>query len=321
MENTNKLKGIEPLVMFEKVWNSKKKLLFILCIGWVVGMIISWSIPTAYTTIVKIVPDKSTIENSNFISDIVKSRPFLLDFWDFKVTRLNGDSSIMLRDYILKEQKFPWWKGIVDIPSKIRKWKQGEPLYVDTVNLFRLAPEQMTFVSRMSENIKVQMDKRNGVMNLSVVMQDPMISAVIANEIFKDMQELVREKKTYKANADVQFYEQLLLKTRANYESKQRELEDYIASHEKKKSTISALEEAFLKQEFESMYKPYVSMMEEVDKAKMKAQEESPTFAVIEPASVPTYPSEPRSLLIIFGSIFFFGFCGVIGLLLKGMFR
>ncbi len=321
MENTNKLKGIDPLVMFGKVWNSKKKLLLILCIGWVVGMIISWSIPTAYTTIVKIVPDKSTIENSNFISDIVKSRPFLLDFWDFKVTKLNGDSSIMLRDYILKEQKFPWWKGIVDIPSKIRKWKQGEPLYVDTVNLFRLAPEQMTFVSRMSENIKIQMDKRNGVMNLSVVMQDPMISAVIANEIFKDMQELVREKKTYKANADVQFYEQLLLKTRANYESKQRELEDYIVSHEKKKSTISALEEAFLKQEFESMYKPYVSMLEEVDKAKMKAQEESPTFAVIEPASVPTYPSEPRSLLIILGSIFFFGFCGVIGLLLKGMFR
>ena len=321
MENTNKLKGIDPLVMFGKVWNSKKKLLLILCIGWVVGMIISWSIPTAYTTIVKIVPDKSTIENSNFISDIVKSRPFLLDFWDFKVTKLNGDSSIMLRDYILKEQKFPWWKGIVDIPSKIRKWKQGEPLYVYTVNLFRLAPEQMTFVSRMSENIKIQMDKRNGVMNLSVVMQDPMISAVIANEIFKDMQELIREKKTYKANADVQFYEQLLLKTRANYESKQRELEDYIVSHEKKKSTISALEEAFLKQEFESMYKPYVSMLEEVDKAKMKAQEESPTFAVIEPASVPTYPSEPRSLLIILGSIFFFGFCGVIGLLLKGMFR
>ena len=61
MENTNKLKGIDPLVMFGKVWNSKKKLLLILCIGWVVGMIISWSIPTAYTTIVKIVPDKSFI--------------------------------------------------------------------------------------------------------------------------------------------------------------------------------------------------------------------------------------------------------------------
>ena len=40
-------------------------------------------------------------------------------------------------------------------------------------------------------------------------------------------------------------------------------------------------------------------------KAKMKVQEETPTFAIIEPASVPSYPSEPRTLLIILGSVFF----------------
>lgn len=321
MENENKLKGLDPLTMFEKVWNGKKKLLLVLCIGLIVGLLISWSIPTAYSTIVKIVPDKSTIENSNFISDVIKSKPFLLKFWDLKVAKLDSDSIILLRDYMLKEQKFPWWKGIMDIPSKIQKWRHGEPVYIDTINLFRLAPEQMAFVSRMSKNIKVQMDKRNGVMNLFVVMQDPMISAVVADEIFKDMQELVREKKTYKANMDVQFYEKLLLKARSNYEVKQRELEEYISSQGKKNSVISSLEQAFLKQEFESVYKPYVTMMEEVDKAKMKVQEESPTFAVIEPASVPSYPSEPRTLLIVLGSIFFFGFCGVIGLLIKGMFK
>lgn len=85
MENENKLKGIEPLALFERVWNGKKTLLFVLCIGLVVGLIISWSIPTAYSTVVKIVPDKSTVENSNFITDIVKSRPFLLRFWNFEV--------------------------------------------------------------------------------------------------------------------------------------------------------------------------------------------------------------------------------------------
>lgn len=202
---------------------------------------------------------------------------------------MNNDSKILLRDYILKEQKFPWWKEIMDIPSKIQKWRHGEPIYIDTVNLFRLTSEQMTFVGRMSKNIKIQMDKRNGVMNLIVVMQDPMISAVVANEIFKDMQESVREKKTYKANIDAQFCEKLLLETRSNYEAKQRELEEYISSQGKRNSAISSLEQVFLKQEFESMYKPYVSMMEEVDKAKNEVQEESPTFAVIESASIPSY--------------------------------
>ena len=53
----------------------------------------------------------------------------------------------------------------------------------------------------------------------------------------------------------------------------------------------------------------------------MKVQEETPTFAIIEPASVPSYPSEPRTLLIILGSVFLFGFFGIIGLLVRGMFK
>ena len=68
MNREQKLKGIDPLVMFEQVWTNKKKLLLIICIGAVVGLIVSWSIPTAYTTTIKIVPDQSTIDNSNFIS-------------------------------------------------------------------------------------------------------------------------------------------------------------------------------------------------------------------------------------------------------------
>mgnify|MGYP000032613339 FL=1 len=81
------------------------------------------------------------------------------------------------------------------------------------------------------------------------------------------------------------------------------------------------MEQFRLKQDVELVYKPYASMIEELDKAKMKVQEETPTFAIIEPASVPSYPSEPRTLLIILGSVFLFGFFGIIGLLVRGMFK
>ena len=320
MNREQKLKGIDPLIMFEQVWTNKKKLLLIICIGVVVGLIVSWSIPTAYTTTIKIVPDQSTIDNSNFISDIVKSKPFLLNFWSLEVSMLDK-SKILLRNYILNEYKFPWWRDIIELPATIQKWRYGKPIFLDTVNLFQLAPEQATFVGRMNKDIKVQMDKRNGVMNLIVRMQDPMVSALVANEILKKMQTLVAEKKTYKANVDVKFYENLLNNARLNYEKKQEDLSKYIASHRESVSSVSTMEQFRLKQDVELVYKPYASMIEELDKAKMKVQEETPTFAIIEPASVPSYPSEPRTLLIILGSVFLFGFFGIIGLLVRGMFK
>ena len=66
MNREQKLKGIDPLIMFEQVWTNKKKLLLIICIGVVVGLIVSWSIPTAYTTTIKIVPDQSTLKSATY---------------------------------------------------------------------------------------------------------------------------------------------------------------------------------------------------------------------------------------------------------------
>ena len=86
--------------------SNKKSLLLIMIVGLVIGFVISWSIPTTYSTEVRLVPDKSTLENSNFISDVVKSKPFLLGFWTMKVSRQHEDTEILLRDYILNDMKF-----------------------------------------------------------------------------------------------------------------------------------------------------------------------------------------------------------------------
>lgn len=317
MMREEKLKGFDPFAMFGKIWGNRRRLLVWMLVGLVVGFIISWSIPTTYSTVIKVVPDKSTIESSNFISDVIKSRPFLLAYWDMKVSKAGEDTDMLLRDYVLEEQRYPWWKNALELPSKIKQWRRGKPVYVDSVNIFHIAPEQVTFVDRMIKNIKLQIDKHNGVLNLTVTMQDPLISAVVADRILHDMQDVVMEKKTFKAASDVQAYEKMLQVARLSYTEKQTELAGYIKAENI--NELSTLRQAFFKQEMETVYKPYLSMMEAVDKAKMKVQEDSPSFAVIEPASVPTYPSGPRTLLNVLGSIFIFCFCGVIVLLFKGM--
>lgn len=316
MMEEKKLNGIEPLFMFGKLWNNKKSLLLIMIIGLVIGLVISWSIPTTYSTEVRLVPDKSTLENSNFISDVVKSKPFLLGFWTMKVSRQHEDTEILLRDYILNDMKFPWWNTLLNLPSKISEWGGGKKEYLDSINLFYLQPEQMAFVNRMNKNVKLKLDKTNGILSLVVTMQDPLISAVVANKILEDMQEVVTEKKTLKANSDVRVYEKLLRENYTNYTRKRKELFSYI-EREEKNGAISNVEQEFLQQELAAAYTPYMSMVEMVDKAKVKVQEETPSFAIIEPVSVPTYASGPQTLLIVLGSVFLFAFCGIIFLLLK----
>ena len=339
---------IDLVELARKVWADRRLVLKWCGIAVVVGLVVAFSIPKEYTTTVTLAPETTGGSRSlgglnalagmaginvgdaeggdalfpELYPDIVSSTDFSVELFHVPVQDVEGELQTDLYTYLQEHQRSPWWSVILSFPFKCIGWITS--LFSDEeteggggVDPFRLTKKQTEIVKSLNQRITVAVDKKTSVITLSVTMQDPLISAVVADRILHDMQDVVMEKKTFKAASDVQAYEKMLQVARLSYTEKQTELAGYIKAENI--NELSTLRQAFFKQEMETVYKPYLSMMEAVDKAKMKVQEDSPSFAVIEPASVPTYPSGPRTLLNVLGSIFIFCFCGVIVLLFKGM--
>lgn len=64
-------------------------------------------------------------------------------------------------------------------------------------------------------------------------------------------------------------------------------------------------------------YNVYNSLAQKLEQDRLRVQEQTPVFAVIEPAKVPLIPSSPRKVLILIGFVFLAGVLSVGYILFK----
>lgn len=301
-------------------------------IGLVLGILIAFSTPKQYTVSVTLAPEMGSDSKSGGLaslassflgsgslgnspdalnaalsSEIVSSTPFLLELFDTRVQTLDGELDTTLVAY-LDEQRGSLLGTVLAAPGMAIGFVKGlfteEPDAVATLNPFQLTQKESQKVEALRKNILANIDKKTGITTLSVTLQDPKVTAMVADSVVAKLQQYIINYRIAKAKEDCAYLEQLYKERQQEYYDAQQRYARYVDANKSLVLQSVRTEQERLQNDMNLAYQVYSQVAQQLQVARAKIQEEKPVFAVVEPATVPLQPSGTSRKVILVGIVF-----------------
>lgn len=305
-------------------------------VGLVIGILIALGIPKQYTVSVTLSPEVSggnsgssglasmaasflganvgstspDALNATLAPDIVASTPFLLELLDARVVSQDQKIDTTLTAY-LDEQKSPWWSYIMAAPGMAiggikSLFNKEEEASKDSIQsgTIQLNKEDAAKLGGLKKAILAEPDKKSGIITLTVTLQDPKITATMADTVVSKLQQYIIAYRTRKAKEDCEYLEKLYKERQQEYYDAQRHYAHYVDANSNMVFQSTMAERERLQNDMSLAYQVYSQVAQQLQVARAKVQEEKPVFAVVEPAVVPLNPSGTSKKVIIMGVIF-----------------
>lgn len=301
-------------------------------IGLILGIVIAFIIPKQYTVSVTLSPEMGSDAKSGGLaslassflgganlgnspdalnaalsSEIVSSTPFLLELFDTRIQTLDGELDTTLVAY-LDEQRSSWMGAVIAVPGMairtIKRLFTEEPDTVITLNPFQLTEEENEKIKILRKSITTDIDKKTGITTLSVTLQDPKVTAMVADSVVTKLQQYIINYRIAKAKEDCAYLEQLYKERQQEYYDAQQRYARYVDANKSLVLQSVRTEQERLQNDMNLAYQVYSQVAQQLQVARAKIQEEKPVFAVVEPATIPLQPSGTSRKVIAVGFIF-----------------
>lgn len=338
---------IDLVELAQKVWAKRKMILRNTAIGAVVGIVVAFSIPKEYKTTVKLAPENSSQSGGagnmgalaamagvnlggagadgltpSLYPDIVASTPFLMELKDMPVTTLKDQQTYTLYEYMTEHQKSPWWSKLIALPSKaiggvMSLFSEKQDEKAEEWNPFQLTLKQQGFLGSLASKIQVKDTK--GVIDATVDMQDPLVSAQVADSLVSKLQAYMINYKTEKSRNDLSYAQKLYNEAQQRYFDIQKQYAQYEDANKNVVSASYAVERARLQNEATLAFSVYNGLAQQVEMAKAKVQQDTPVVTILEPAKVSLLASKPNKKVVILAFVFITGFISAGYVLVKDL--
>lgn len=334
-------KEIDLIDLGKKLWVKRKFILKASLVGLIVGIVVAFSIPKEYTTTVILAPEAksgNTAGNAGALAamaginlagnvadgdiapdlypNIIESTPFIIGLFNVRVESFRNEIDTTLYSYIKDEQKSAWWSKIMKLPSGIMGLFSEKNMDVksDSINNFSLTKRQTDVFNNLKGRISITVDKKTGIITLASTMQDPNISAAIADTLVSYLQSYIINYRTQKARQDLAFTESLYSEAKKDYSDAQQKYARYLDENQDIILASYRVNQEKLQNEMTLAYGVYNQVAQQLQLAKVKVQDITPVYTIIQPAIVPLMPVKPNKRLIVIGFVFltFVGICGYV---------
>ena len=151
-------------------------------------------------------------------------------------------------------------------------------------------------------------------------MQDPLISANVAQVVLENLQKYMTNYRIHKVKQDMEYTEKVYGEAQEAYYKAQKA---YATFEDSNKNIISAnyrTEQERLKNEMTLTFNVYNSLAQKLEQDKLRVQEETPVYTIIEPATVPLAVASPKKTFILVVCIFLAILGGCVYVLVKDFF-
>lgn len=332
-DNKNDELQIDWMEILRRIIAIRKTLYKAAGVGLVLGIIIAFSIPKQYTVTVTLSPEMGNDAkasgglaslassflgsgsmsggtdalNATLSTDIVASTPFILELFNIPVQTLDGKTDTTLAAYLDMESS-PWWSYILKAPSLaiggIKNLFTEETDTSSVLNPFQLTQEETNKVKNLKTTILVDVDKKTAITTISVTLQDPKVTAIVADSIINKLQAYIISYRVAKAKEDCAYLERLYQDRQKEYYAAQEKYARYIDANKNVVLQSVRTEQERLQNDMSLAFQVYSQVAQQLELARAKIQEAKPVFAVVEPATVPLQPSGTSRKVIVFGFIF-----------------
>ena len=333
----------ESSIDFGKIFKDllKHKTLYfkVLPVAFVLAAIYALSLPNYYQCTVKLSPELSGNKSSSSLANLASSfginlgtsgagtealfptlYPDLMNSVDFKTSlfevpvTIEGDKeegvpdrTITYYDYLMNEQKAPWWsRGMKAFFSLFKSDKEKSEMKVDP---FRLTKEQANIVKAIDKNVVCDVDKKTMVITINVTDQDALICATMADSVKTRLQKFITDYRTSKARVDLEYNKKVLKEAMAKYEAARDKFARFSDSHRDVSSQSAQTKMADLQNEMQLHQQIMQQVVAQMQQADMKVQQETPAFTTLQSATVPVLKAGPKraQMCLIFVFLAFLG--------------
>lgn len=331
-------KEIDLLELAMKLWAERKKLIIWSICGAIVGLIVAFSIPKEYTTTVKLAPEitdpKASSGGLNALAsmaglsmgsaagmdavypqlypDVVSSVPFATSLFDVMVPTMpeKGEKKgeeFTVSQYLEEETRAPWWGVVLGLPGKVLGLLKSDDEETDgehKLNNFQLTKDETQLVEALTQRVTASVDQKTNVITIDVKMQDPLVSAVLADTVVSRLREYITDYRTNKARQDLSYAVELNEKAKKEYYKAQQTYADYLDRNQGIALHSAQTTRERLQNEAALAFNLYNQTAQQVQKCEAKVQETTPVYTIVTPPTVPIKASSPRKLLILIGFTF-----------------
>jgi uncharacterized protein involved in exopolysaccharide biosynthesis len=241
---------------------------------------------------------------------VLASEPFRKRILDAKIW-VNGDT-LSYRDYLKGRTNSGFGLGTIKeytigLPGKILgaladDKKDG----VESAGggLQALSDDEYALHNAVSGKVKIDTDKKEGVVKITVVESDPMVAAEVAKVTEEILQDWIIEHKIKNAKAQYDFIEK-------QFDAKQKEfflIQDQLAGYmDRNQNVLSATYLTRLDRlqaEFDLANTIYSELAKQKEQAAIQLSKDTPTFSVLDPVKVPKEKTGPKKINYVLGAFF-----------------
>lgn len=304
-------------------------------VGLIIGILIALGTPKQYTVSVTLSPemgsgksggglasmaasflggsvgaDSPDALNATLAPDIVASTPFLLELFHARVVSQDKQIDTTFTAY-LEKQKGPWWGYVMSAPGMAIGYikslftdEEKEGTATMQEGAIELSKKDAAKLGSLRQAIIVEADKKTGITTLTVTLQDPKVTATMADTVVSKLQQYITTYRTSKAKEDCQYLEMLYKERQQEYYAAQQRYARYVDANSNVVFQSTMAERERLQNDMNLAYQVYSQVAQQLQVARAKVQEEKPVFAVVEPAVVPLQPSGTSRKVIVIGFVF-----------------
>ena len=331
--------SIDFMKMFNDLKKHKKLYFKVLPIAFLLAAIYSLSLPNYYQCEVVMSPELSTRRSTNSLAslassmglnlganmagnsealfptvypELINSVTFHTSLFNIKVHRDKEKTEMDFYDYLLKEQKTPWWtKAISGTMKFIGSLFGGEKKKKSDTDIdpFRLTKKQMAIVKSMRKRIVCDVDKKTMMITITVTDQDPLIAATMADSVQQRLQDFITEYRTKKARKDYEYTKKIYGEAKERYDRARHKYANFSDANRRVFLETVRSEQTNLSNELNIQYQVYAQASAAMQQAEADVQRETPAFAILQPATVPVQKAGPAraKMCLIFLFLAFLG--------------
>ena len=249
--------------------------------------------------------------------NILQSTPFLMDVMAIKIYAYKYKQTLAMSRFLAENNKR-------ELATKIFGESKDDDDDMPVINpknipseTIKLDKKQDKLIKDLQKRIGATLDKKSGVISISVKMQDPVVAATLVKYAQDYLTEYVVKYRTEKTKKDISFLNERLSEAKRRYDNA---LYAYSSYQDRNKSlflNIAKDEGKKLQYEVDLSYNLYAELAKQLEEAKIKVHRETPIFKVLEPAQIPVKKSEPKRSVMVLGFAFLGFILSLIWVLIK----
>lgn len=246
----------------------------------------------------------SNLMGPDMYQDIVKSRAFLNEIVSSKIPINRTNRKFSTLEKLLTGNNIDLLKSKKQDTSSLIKSEITPELILSNelppiVEINGSRANSMGLISN-----KISIDVEEGLCILKVKMNDPFLSAVVSRLVLEKLIEYVTFYKTNKLRNNLNYLQERLYESEIKYKNAQSNLSSFKDRNIGSIFQSSIASEQVLSNDVTSTFAIYNQLKGQIEQANLELKKETPLFAVLEPITVPSAPSNP---IVINLFVYYFG--------------